>query len=85
MNPQPVADALEQAARALMDAAVALRGGGPIPDTKLKRPQVTDRRCTCGQPLERKETKNGKPVDRCPAWRWNDGNPTPDHVSEVVR
>lgn len=29
---------------------------------------------SCGKPLERKATSTGKPVDRCPDWRWNNGN-----------
>lgn len=40
--------------------------------------------CQCGQPMEFKNTNNGKPVWRCHDWRWNNGNPTPNHDSVFV-
>lgn len=35
--------------------------------------------CTCGKSMEYKNTTGGKAVWRCPDWRWNNGNPTPNH------
>lgn len=40
--------------------------------------------CQCGQPMEYKNTNNGKPVWRCRDWRWNSGSPTPNHDSMFV-
>lgn len=35
--------------------------------------------CKCGKVMEHKVTGGGKPVWRCTDWRWNNGNPTPNH------
>lgn len=37
------------------------------------------KQCQCGQVLEFKKTGSGKGVWRCGSWRWNNGNPTPNH------
>lgn len=37
------------------------------------------KQCQCGQVLEFKKTGSGKGVWRCGQWRWNNGNPTPNH------
>ena len=60
----------------------AWAGGGqqqqqqPPPQQGGGRPPV----CQCGQPMEYKVTTgSGKPVWRCRQWRYNNGNPTPNH------
>jgi hypothetical protein len=40
------------------------------------------KQCQCGQVLEVKTTGSNKTVFRCPQWRWNNGNPTPNHDQE---
>ena len=43
------------------------QGGGGHPEGKVCE--------LCSKPLELKKTSSGKPVWRCPDWRWNAGNP----------
>lgn len=40
--------------------------------------------CQCGQVCELKTTGSGRQAWRCPSWRWNNGNPTPNHDQHWV-
>lgn len=54
--------------------------GGQQPPANPNAPQGG--RCRCGEPLEWKENRSGNGASwRCRLWRWNNGNPTPDHDS----
>lgn len=45
-------------------------------------PHPEGKTCQCGQVLEFKTTGSGKGVYRCSQWRWQNGNPTPNHDQE---
>lgn len=44
--------------------------------------------CGCGEPLQLKTGHSNRGAwqkKQCPNWRWNNGNPTPEHVSEFIQ
>lgn len=54
--------------------------GGQQPQQQAPAPQQGGAPvCQCRKVMEHKVTGGGKPVWRCPDWRWNNGTPTPNH------
>lgn len=90
MHPSDLSAALEQIALGFHSLSVAVAGGTPSsarPSGVANRtgePSPPRTCAKCGAPLERRQTKSGDPVLRCPEWRWNGGESN-GHDSEFVK